>query len=167
MILVAPSILSANFSFLGEDIRQVESAGADWLHVDVMDGHFVPNLTIGPQVVADIRKVTGLFLDVHLMIEKPDQLIPAFAQAGAQLITVHWEACPHLHRVVTMIKELQAMICLLQRLCHLQVDGGINQESGLAVIEAGCDVLVAGSYVFGAADRRAAVQQLKRLGSAG
>lgn len=105
MIIVAPSILSANFTRLGKDIEQVKTAGADWLHIDIMDGHFVPNLTIGPQVVADIRKVTDLFLDVHLMIEKPENFIGAFAEAGADLITVHAEATNHLHRLISMIKQ--------------------------------------------------------------
>lgn len=102
---IAPSILSADFSRLGEEIRAVEEAGADYIHVDVMDGHFVPNITIGPPVVAAIRKVTKLPLDVHLMIEDPDKYIPEFARAGSDIITVHAEACVHLHRTLHFIKE--------------------------------------------------------------
>jgi ribulose-phosphate 3-epimerase len=106
MIKIAPSILSADFARLGEEVEAVARAGADYIHVDVMDGHFVPNLTIGPLVVEAVRKVTDLPLDVHLMIEAPDRYINDFASAGADLITVHQEAVPHLHRTVQLIKSL-------------------------------------------------------------
>jgi ribulose-phosphate 3-epimerase len=105
-LMIAPSILSADFSRLGEEIKAVEEAGADVIHVDVMDGHFVPNITIGPLVVEAARKVTDLPLDVHLMIENPDRYLEDFAGAGADWITVHVETCPHLHRTVHRIKEL-------------------------------------------------------------
>lgn len=104
MVKIAPSILSADFARLKEEIAEVEQAGADWLHIDVMDGHFVPNMTMGPLVVEAIRPHTSLPLDVHLMIEKPDRYIEAFAKAGADLISVHQEACPHLHRTLYQIK---------------------------------------------------------------
>lgn len=105
MVKIAPSILSANFARLGEEIQDVERGGADWIHVDVMDGHFVPNITIGPLIVDAIRPVTNLPLDVHLMIEEPDRYIPQFAKSGADWITVHQEACRHLHRTIYLIKE--------------------------------------------------------------
>lgn len=105
MVKIAPSILSANFARLGEEIQDVERGGADWIHVDVMDGHFVPNITIGPLIVDAIRPVTKLPLDVHLMIEEPDRYIPQFAKSGADWITVHQEACRHLHRTIYLIKE--------------------------------------------------------------
>ena len=105
MKLIAPSILSADFSRLGDEIQAVESAGADWIHVDVMDGHFVPNITIGPIVVEAARKVTTLPLDVHLMIENPERYISDFVAAGADLITVQAETCVHLNRTIQMIKE--------------------------------------------------------------
>ena len=105
-VLIAPSILSADFAYLGDALKTLESAGSDWIHVDVMDGHFVPNLTIGAPVVHALRKVTTLPLDVHLMIEKPDALIPDFAKAGADILTVHVEACTHLHRTLQLIKSL-------------------------------------------------------------
>jgi ribulose-phosphate 3-epimerase len=103
---IAPSILSADFSRLGEEIAAIEAAGADYVHVDVMDGHFVPNITIGPLIVEAARRVTKLPLDVHLMIEQPDLYIPDFAKAGADIIVVHAEATAHLHRTVQLIKSL-------------------------------------------------------------
>lgn len=214
MILVAPSILSADFARLAEEVKAVEAGGADWIHVDVMDGHFVPNLTIGPMIVEALRPHTTLPLDVHLMIEEPERYIPAFARAGADIITVHQEACVHLHRVVHQIKEAgakagvainpatppEALAYLLEDLdlillmtvnpgfggqafipgvlakirtvrrwlderglshVRLEVDGGINAQTARHVAEAGADVLVAGSAVFGAADRRAAIAAIR------
>jgi ribulose-phosphate 3-epimerase len=105
MIKIAPSILSADFAKLAEEIKEVEQEGADWIHVDVMDGHFVPNITIGPLIVDAIRPHTSLPLDVHLMIESPDRYIPDFVKSGADIISVHQEACPHLHRTIYQIKE--------------------------------------------------------------
>jgi ribulose-phosphate 3-epimerase len=105
MKLIAPSILSADFSELGNEIKAVEAAGADWIHADVMDGHFVPNITIGPLIVAAVKRVTALPIDVHLMIENPDNYIPAFAEAGASYISVQIETCIHLNRTVQLIKD--------------------------------------------------------------
>jgi ribulose-phosphate 3-epimerase len=105
MILVAPSILSADFGRLADDVAAAEAAGADWIHVDVMDGHFVPNITIGPLVAKAVRRATRLPVDVHLMIERPELYIQAFADAGADWITVHQETCPHLHRSLQMIRD--------------------------------------------------------------
>lgn len=214
MIRVAPSILSADFARLAEEVNAVEAGGADWIHVDVMDGHFVPNLTIGPMIVEALRPHTTLPLDVHLMIEEPERYIAAFARAGADIITVHQEACVHLHRVVHQIKEAGAKagvainpatppemltailddvdLVLLMTVnpgfggqafipgvltkirtvrrwlderglshVHLEVDGGINAQTASQVAEAGADVLVAGSAVFGAADRRAAIAAIR------
>ncbi len=112
MIKIAPSLLSADFSKLGEEIKRVEDAGADLIHIDVMDGHFVPNITIGPPVVKAIRKVTDLPFDVHLMISRPEKYIENFAEAGADIISVHAEACIHLNRVLQSIKALGVKACV-------------------------------------------------------
>ncbi|WP_022668386.1 ribulose-phosphate 3-epimerase [Desulfospira joergensenii] len=106
MGLIAPSILSADFTCLGKELEEIEKAGADWIHIDVMDGAFVPNITYGPIIVEACKRVSGLDLDVHLMIERPDLMIPSFAKAGADLISVHAEACTHLHRSIQLIKSL-------------------------------------------------------------
>ncbi|HEX7090461.1 MAG TPA: ribulose-phosphate 3-epimerase [Longimicrobiales bacterium] len=105
-VKIAPSLLSADFARLADAVAEAAAGGADWIHVDVMDGHFVPNLTIGPPVVAAVRRCTTLPLDVHLMVEQPERLLEAFAGAGADVLTVHQETCPHLHRTVERIREL-------------------------------------------------------------
>ncbi|WP_433946281.1 ribulose-phosphate 3-epimerase [Paenibacillus sp. SN-8-1] len=214
MINIAPSILSADFAKLGEEIAEVEQAGAEWLHVDVMDGHFVPNITLGPLVVEAIKPHTNLFMDVHLMIENPDAYIPAFAKAGADLITVHAEACVHLHRVIHLVKEqgvkvgvainpgtpvsvlseviedldlvlvmtvnpgfggqsfISSTVRKIRELNELkkqkglndlliEVDGGITAQTAPLVVEAGAEVLVAGSAVFGRADRAGAIAEIR------
>lgn len=213
MVKIAPSILSADFSKLGEEIKDVERGGADYIHVDVMDGHFVPNITIGPLIVEAIRPVTQLPLDVHLMIENPDQYIEAFAKAGADYLTVHVEACKHLHRIIHLIKSfgVKAGVVLNpatsvstiehiiddvdlvlfmtvnpgfggQKFIHsvlpkitevkelalakgleleIEVDGGVNEETAKLCIEAGANVLVAGSAVYNAENRASAIAALK------
>ena len=213
MVKIAPSILSADFARLGEEIKDVERGGADYIHVDVMDGHFVPNITIGPLIVDAIRPVTKLPLDVHLMIENPDQYIEAFAKAGADYITVHVEASRHLHRTIQLIKStgVKAGVVLnpatpVDSLKHIiedvdmvllmsvnpgfggqkfitsvlpkirqvkeladsqnpeleiEVDGGVNEETAKLCVEAGANVLVAGSAVFNKEDRGAAIASLR------
>ena len=201
---IAPSILSADFSRLGDEVEAITAAGADYIHIDVMDGHFVPNLTIGPVVVEALRPHSKLPFDVHLMISPADPYIPAFAKAGADILTVHPEAGPHLHRTVQLIKslgkkagvslnpatppnlldgviedidlilvmtvnpgfggqkfiaaQLDKIRTLRQRIdaltagngrsIDLEVDGGINEETARQAIEAGADVLVAGTASF-------------------
>ncbi len=124
MVLVAPSILSADFSKLGEEIKAVEHAGADWIHIDVMDGHFVPNITIGPAVVSKIRKISDIFFDVHLMIANPGKYVEQFAKAGADLITIHAEVCDDILSTINKVKDLG---------CKVGVS--INPETSLDVIK--------------------------------
>ncbi|GMB08504.1 ribulose-5-phosphate 3-epimerase [Thermolongibacillus altinsuensis] len=213
MVKIAPSILSANFAKLGEEILDVERGGADYIHVDVMDGHFVPNITIGPLIVEAIRPLTSLPLDVHLMIEEPDRYIPVFAKAGADYLSVHVEACPHLHRTIHLIKEhgvkagvvlnphtpvsmiehiiedvdlvllmtvnpgfggqafIPAVLPKIRQVAQLvkeknvpveiEVDGGINRETARLCVEAGANVLVAGSAIYNEADRAKAIQLIR------
>jgi ribulose-phosphate 3-epimerase len=218
-IQIAPSILSADFCRLGEEIQAVDRAGADIIHIDVMDGNFVPNITIGPLVVEAARTVTNKELDVHLMIADADSYVDAFAAAGADWITVHVEACSHLHRTVSRIKELgkkagvvlnpatslatldyileevdlvmlmsvnpgfggQSFIPstlakiwqLRQRIdamglsVDIEVDGGISEKTISDVAEAGANVFVAGSAVYGSNDYQQTITSLKKLAGLG
>lgn len=213
MVKVAPSILAADFANLQSEIELVDRAGADWIHVDVMDGHFVPNITMGALVVDAIRPHTKLPLDVHLMIEQPDQYIESFAKAGADIITVHVEACRHLHRTLHYIKSfglqcgvvlnphtpistiehvledvdvvlfmtvnpgfggqsfIPAVLEKVKALAELkeqrglsfeiEIDGGVNKDTVKDCVAAGATVVVAGSAIYGAADKGQALQQIK------
>jgi ribulose-phosphate 3-epimerase len=214
-MMIAPSILSADFSRLGEEIRAVEEAGAEVIHVDVMDGHFVPNITIGPLVVRAVRRVTDLPLDVHLMITEPDRYLQDFADAGADWITVHVEACVHLHRTLSFIRDLgkkagavlnpatplssleyvldeldlvmlmsvnpgfggqsfiestldktralRAMLDQINPAAGIEIDGGISPKTIARVAEAGANIFVAGSAIYGQDDYTAQIREMKAL----
>lgn len=214
-VIVAPSILSCNFGNLAADFELINQSNAQWFHVDVMDGVFVPNISFGFPVIDALRKSTDKFIDCHVMIVNPDQYVTAFAKAGVNGLTVHYEACTHLHRTIAAIKEagMKAGVALnphtpVDALKHvikdldmvlimsvnpgfggqkfipeaiekvrltkemivssgssalIQVDGGVNAEIGKALVEAGADSLVAGSYVFNANDPLAAIDSLFQL----
>lgn len=217
MIKVAPSILSADFSKLGEEVKDVEKGGADYIHIDVMDGHFVPNITLGPVIVDAIRPVTSLPFDVHLMIENPDQYIPEFVKVGADLISVHAEACKHLHRtiyhiknfgikagvvinpatpvewirdvladvdlvllmtvnpgfggqkfipsVLSKIKQIKKWKDMYQYTYDIEVDGGVNEVTAKQCVEAGANILVAGSAIFNQKNRKKAIEAIRGIES--
>lgn len=212
-VRVAPSILSADLGRLAEEVHEVEEGGADWIHVDVMDGRFVPNITLGPAIVGAVRRATTLPVDVHLMIVEPEKYVEQFAEAGADVISVHIEASVHLQRTLSEIRRLgkragvvlnphtpeehlryvladvdlilvmsvnpgfggQAFLpAVLPKLSglrrmiddagldvDLEVDGGVSPETARQVVEAGANVLVAGSAVFGETDRRAAIAAIR------
>lgn len=214
MVEIAPSILAADFAHLGRDVKAVERAGVSMIHVDVMDGHFVPNITIGPPVVRSLRKATDLLLDCHLMVENPDLYIPQFAVSGARMISVHQEACPHLDRTIQLIKDNGAVAGVVlnpatpvhtlstilgavdfvlvmsvnpgfggqkfidyaldkireldrlrreRRLSYrIEIDGGVSEDNVGEIASAGCDIIVAGSSIFGRDDPAAAVAGLLR-----
>ena len=218
-IQFAPSILSADFTRLGEEIAAVDNAGAEVIHIDVMDGHFVPNITIGPLVVKAARKATNKILDVHLMITDADKYVDSFADAGADWITVHVEACTHLHRTVSRIKELgkkagavlnpatplSSLDYILEELdlvmlmsvnpgfggqsfiestlaktdalknridtlgldIGIEIDGGISPKTIERVAEAGANIFVAGSAIYGCDDYASVISEMRKLAEAG
>lgn len=213
--LIAPSILSADFGRLAEEIRSIEAAGADWIHIDVMDGHFVPNITLGPMIVEAVNQVSSLPLDVHLMIENPDKYIPDFIKSGADLVSVHAETCPHMNRTIDMIltagcragavlnpatpleslewtleyldfvllmsvnpgfggqsfipntlekiRRLKTMIADSGKPIRIQIDGGVNKQTIKDIADAGADVFVAGSAIFGTENYAETIQAFKTI----
>jgi ribulose-phosphate 3-epimerase len=214
-LLISPSVLSCDFANIQRDVEMINNSSADWFHVDVMDGVFVPNISFGFPVIAAIKKHATKPLDVHLMIANPDQYIEEFKKAGADILTVHYEACPHLHRTIQAIKaagmkagvalnphtpvdllqdvirELDLVLIMsvnpgfggqkfiqnavlkveqAKNLIHrfgshalVEVDGGVNLETGTELVKAGADVLVAGSFVFGSSDPKATITELKSI----
>jgi ribulose-phosphate 3-epimerase len=216
-LIIAPSLLAADFARLGEEVAAIEAAGADWLHLDIMDGHFVPNISFGPSVVKALRKHSRMPFDVHLMIAPADPYLAAFAEAGADLISLHPEAGPHLHRSLQTIRSLgkkagvvlnpgtpasvlenvmdlvdlilvmtvnpgfggqgfihsqlpkvatlRKMIDATGRDIHLQIDGGVTAITAPLCIEAGADVLVAGTAVFGKPDYAGAITAIRQAGA--
>lgn len=213
--LIAPSLLSADFSHLAQDLEMINSSEADWLHLDIMDGVFVPNISFGFPVLKHVARLCTKPLDVHLMIVQPEKFIPEVKALGAMMMNVHYEACMHLHKVVSAIHEAgmkagvtlnpSTPVCLLKDIIHdvdmvllmsvnpgfggqkfiehtidkvkelralidctgskalIEVDGGVNLETGKRLVEAGADVLVAGNTVFKADDRKAMIHALKSL----
>ena len=211
--MIAPSLLAANFLQLGDEIRMVNASAADWIHCDIMDGHFVPNISFGLPVIEQIKKIAGKPLDVHLMISDPDRYLERFKEAGADILTVHYETCPHLHRTVGAIRELgmkagvainphtpvQMLIDIMHDLdlillmtvnpgfggqkfiqgsykrlvtlrqmvntlapnALIEVDGGVNLDTGRQLFMAGADVLVAGNYVFSSENPIGTIEALK------
>lgn len=214
-VIIAPSILSCDFGNLERDFELVNQSEADWFHVDVMDGVFVPNISFGFPIISALKKVAKKTIDCHIMIVNPDQYIGEFAKAGVDILTVHYEACTHLHRTIAAIREagmkagvalnphtpvsaLENVIADLdlvlimsvnpgfggQKFIHqavekvkqtkaliqnsgskalIEVDGGVNLETGKLLVDAGADALVAGSFVFGSTDPKATISALKQL----
>src|SRR5690606_30264013 len=216
--IIAPSLLAADFLKLNEAIALIDSSEADWLHMDVMDGRFVPNISFGMMIEEQVGKALQKPMDVHLMIDEPEKYVPEFARSGAEIITVHYEACPHLHRNIQQIRDLGVRagvainphipVSLLEPIIEdldlvlimsvnpgfggqkfifetlykirqlrqmimdrnsralIEVDGGVGLQNAYKIMEAGADVLVAGSSVFGADDPVAAISKLKGIGNA-